>query len=154
MKVLWFDLLLKKEFDFVNLSENSWHLELGVDTFSPQVSLQFIEGARSDLATTISYIIIKGENYIDLCVDARQYRPIPSGGRTTPPPTPDPPTSNYRVPPAHRFHKYKLRLLYFRMQKLYSIIFIKKQQKKQPINDPPPLQSTLGTDLQYMNTKF
>ena len=37
-------------------------------------------------------------------------------------------TSNYRVPPAHRFHKYKLRLLYFRMQKLtpYSIKFIKK----------------------------
>ena len=50
------------------------------------------------------------------------------GGPTPRPPTPDPlATSNYRVPPAHRFHKYKLRLLYFRMQKLtpYSIRFIK-----------------------------
>ena len=55
------------------------------------------------------------------------YRPVPGGSRAPPPPpTPDPPpTSNYRVPPAHRFHKYKLRLLYFRMQKLtpYSIKF-------------------------------
>ena len=52
------------------------------------------------------------------------------GGRTTPTPTPTPYTSrpNFRVPPAHRFHKYKLRLLYFRMQKLtpYSINFIKR----------------------------
>ena len=65
-------------------------------------------------------------------------------------------------PPAHRFHKYKLRLLYFRMQKLtpYSVKFIKKILEEhaprpfyvdtapmarvtpphpQPINDPPPL---------------
>ena len=84
------------------------------------------------------------------------------GGRTNPPtPDPHPPTSNYRVPPAHRFHKYKLRLLYFRMQKLtpYSIKFIKKileacpqtllgrhcaggarhSPPPQPINDPAPL---------------
>ena len=51
-----------------------------------------------------------------------------SRGSDAPPPTPHTPTSNYRVPPAHRFHKYKLRLLYYRMQKLtpYSIKFIKK----------------------------
>ena len=82
-----------------------------------------------------------------------------------PPPHDDPsyrPTSNYRVPPAHRFHKYKLRLLYFRMQKLtpYSIKFIKRNSggacpqtllgrhcaddalhpppPPKPINDPPP----------------
>ena len=102
------------------------------------------------------------------------YRPVPGGGRggrTTPPdpPPPDPPyTSNYRVPPAHRFHKFKLRLLYFRMQQLtpYSIKFIKRILEEhaprpfyvdtapmtrvtpppppQPINDPPPPWSTLG----------
>ena len=77
-----------------------------------------------------------------------------------PHPRPPPPTSNYRVPPAHRFHKYKLRLLYFRMQKLtpYSIKFIEQNSGRacpqtllgrhcadgarppppQPINDPPP----------------
>ena len=55
--------------------------------------------------------------------------PYPGGGgsRGSDEP-PDPPTCNYRVPPAHRFRKYKLRLLYFRMQKLtpYSIKFIQK----------------------------
>ena len=98
------------------------------------------------------------------------------GGRTTPlrPQTPAP-TSNYRVPPAHRFHKYKLRLLYFRMQNLtpYSIKFIKKNLEEhapcpqtllgrhctdgarhppppQPINDLP-LWSTLGTGLNFKN---
>ena len=56
------------------------------------------------------------------------------GGRTTPHPRPP---YIYCVPPAHRFHKYKLRLLYFRMQKLtpYSIKFIKKK---------PSCQSTLS----------
>ena len=65
------------------------------------------------------------------------------GGRTTPPPRPQTPPSNYRVPPAHRFHKYKLRLLYFRMQKLtpYSIKFIKKKfWRSMP---PDPSRSTL-----------
>ena len=85
-----------------------------------------------------------------------------------PPPTPPPPLHNYRAPPAHRFHKYKLRLLYFIMQKLtpYSIKFIKKKSggafpqtflgrhcadgarhppPPQPINAPPP--ATLGTGL-------
>ena len=54
-------------------------------------------------------------------------RPVPGGGGgegVGRPPYP-PPTSNYRVPPAHRFHKYKLRLLHFRMQTL-----IKKNQIK------------------------
>ena len=56
-------------------------------------------------------------------------RPVPRGGEGVGrPPAPPPPKSNYRVPPAHRFYKYKLRLLYFRMQKLtpYSIKLIKK----------------------------
>ena len=62
---------------------------------------------------------------LDLGLDIGAYRAGPyrggggRGGRTPPPP--DPPVaymSNYHVPPAHRFHKYKLRLLYFRMQKL------------------------------------
>ena len=58
--------------------------------------------------------------------------PYPGGGGSRwsddPPPSPQPPyTSNYRVPPAHRFHKYKLRLLHFRMQLTpYSIKYIKK----------------------------
>ena len=58
-----------------------------------------------------------------------QPRPVPGGGGGRPPPRPQSPsTSNFRVPPAHRFHQYKLRLLYFRMQKLtpYSLKFIKK----------------------------
>ena len=44
-----------------------------------------------------------------------------------PPTPPQTPPYIYRMPPAHCFHKYKLRLLYFRMQKLtpYSIKFIK-----------------------------
>ena len=102
------------------------------------------------------------------------------GGRATPR-TPPPPTSNYRVPPAHRFHKYKLRLLYFRMQILtpYSIKFIKKilvdhtprpfqvdtapmarvppppppPPPPRPINNPPPW-STLGTGLLASNTSY
>ena len=49
-----------------------------------------------------------------------------------------PPTSNYYVPPAPRFHKYKLRFLYFRMQKLtpYSIKFIKKNSGRACPPDP------------------
>ena len=82
--------------------------------------------------------------------------PYPMGG-STPHPHPRPPyTSNYRVPPAHRFHKYKLRILYFRIQKLtpYSIKFIKKILEEHaprlflvdtaPMAPPQPLLETYG----------
>ena len=68
------------------------------------------------------------------------------GGRPPPPTRPHPhphTTSNYRVPPAHRFNKYKLRFLYFRLQKLtpYSIKFKKKRfWRSMP---PDPSRSTL-----------
>ena len=69
---------------------------------------------------------------------------------------PPPPTSNYRAPPAHRFHKYKLRLLYFRMQKLtpYSIKFLNKMSGgacpqtllgRHCADAPPPPPSQLTT---------
>ena len=86
-------------------------------------------------------------------------RPVPGGGARPPTPTP---TSNYRVPPAHSFHKYKLRLLYFRMQKLtlYSIKFIKKKFWKsmppdpsigrQLTTPPPPLVCPWGLVCVYV----
>ena len=65
-----------------------------------------------------------------MCVQARTRGGGGLRGSDDPPPRPRPPPYIYRVPPAHRFHKYKHRLLYFRMQKLtpYSIKFIKENE--------------------------